>query len=220
MRCSINKRAVASLVAAALLFSLMILMSFTARAAELPPASLSANQKAALADMPMLRLTPDKPQTILLERDAVNVLIGNDTHLHIIPDTSRNLILMPRAPGTTYFTVLDANGGVIMQRHVVVAAPKRDYIRIRRACPAGDRDCVPYSMYYCPDICHEMAVPLAYSAGKAEQLSPPDEVASAPVNDLSVEDGVAPEDIAPPPPSFVPSAQVQEDAAAINGSAR
>ncbi len=151
-------------------------------------------------DMPMLRLTPDKPQTIRLESDAVNVLIGNDTHLHIIPDTSRNLILMPRAPGTTYFTVLDSNGDVIMQRHVVVAPPKHNYVRIRRACVYGQRDCQPYSMYYCPDICHEMAVPSA--TAKAEDLDPPEDVPYVPAQRPNLlEEGTPPADNVP---TFVP----------------
>lgn len=203
---------------ASLLAAILLLSPTALHAAELPPAPRTAPDQAALEDMPLLRLTPDKPQTVRLDKEAVNVLIGNDTHLHIIPDTSRNLILMPRVPGTTYFTVLDRNGDVIMQRHVVVAPPKQDYVRIRRACPAGDRECEPYSMYYCPDICHEMAMPVASAA--PSPLETPDEVVASRRDTLTVEDGVDPADIpddiqaTAPPPTFVPSPELRAEAEA------
>ncbi|MES2729115.1 MAG: pilus assembly protein N-terminal domain-containing protein [Pseudomonadota bacterium] len=154
-------------------------------AAELPvnqektaSSSTSATERAGTdGDYPLLRLTPDKPETIQLERAAVNVLIGNDTHLQIIPDTSRNLILMPRKPGTTYFKVLDAAGDIIMQRHVVIAPPKHNYVRIRRACTAAQPDCKAYSMYYCPDICHEMDLP--QQAGVPTPMAPPEQVSTS-----------------------------------------
>ncbi len=184
-------------------FSLGLLVACLILAASLPALAteLPLNQEKSATeetvgddgDYPLLRLTPDKPETVQLDRAAVNVLIGNDTHLQIIPDTSRNLILMPRKPGTTYFKALDAAGEVIMQRHVVIAPPKHNYVRIRRACSADQRDCKAYSMYYCPDICHEMDV--AQPATTGAPLAPPDMVSTAVTPPMDDGQGTA----SPPP---------------------
>ena len=106
---------------------------------------------------PPVRLTPDKSELIRLDRDAASVIVGNPTHLSILLDSTRLLILAPRAPGATYFTVLDSNGNVIMQRHVIVASPQEKYLRIRRSC-SGSSDCQATSVYYCPDMCHEINI--------------------------------------------------------------
>ena len=47
-----------------------------------------------------------------------------------------------------------------MQRHVIVGAPEKGnkYLRIRRACANDDTNCKQYSVYYCPDMCHEVNV--------------------------------------------------------------
>lgn len=107
---------------------------------------------------PMIRLTPDKSELVRLDRDAVSVVVGNPTHLSVLLDTPRMLILVPKVPGATSFTVLDEAGNVVMQRHALVAAPKDKYVRIRRSCPAGSTNCRATSVYFCPDICHEVDV--------------------------------------------------------------
>lgn len=44
-----------------------------------------------------------------------------------------------------------------MQRHVIVASPKEKYMRIRRSCAGSDDDtCQSTSVFYCPDMCHEI----------------------------------------------------------------
>lgn len=112
-----------------------------------------------------IRLTPDKTGLIQLSRPAVNVVVGNSNTLRVIPDTNQNLVLVPKEPGATFFRAIDADGNVIMQRHVIVAAPEKKYIRIRRSCntgtqaqSSGNKTCHEYSVYYCPDICHEVDV--------------------------------------------------------------
>ena len=55
-----------------------------------------------------------------------------------------------------------------MQRHVIIGAAKSEYIRIRRACANGEDGCKQYSLYYCPDACHEVDVPQDTKAGKDE----------------------------------------------------
>jgi Flp pilus assembly secretin CpaC len=108
----------------------------------------------------MIRLTPDKSELVRLDQDAVSVVVGNPTHLSVLLDTPRLLILVPKAPGATSFSVLDGKGQVIMQRHAIVAAPKEKYVRIRRSCSGSNNsaDCRQTSVYFCPDICHEVDV--------------------------------------------------------------
>lgn len=116
-------------------------------------------QTADTEEMPPLRISPDQPTVLQLDRDAINILVGSNKNLRVVPDTNRTLVLIPKQPGSTYFRALDAEGKVVMQRHVIIGAPKNDYIRIRRACVnSGDKGCREYSVYYCPDMCHEVSV--------------------------------------------------------------
>ncbi len=107
-----------------------------------------------------LRISPDKPEIVQLDRDAVNVLVGSDETLRAVPDTNRTIVLIPKKPGATYFKAIDAEGKIIMQRHVIVGAPEKGnkYLRVRRACANDDTNCKQYSVYYCPDMCHEVNV--------------------------------------------------------------
>ena len=130
----------------------------------MPPAASSGVEDGDTADItvtdPMIRVSPDKSELVRLDRDAISVVVGNPSHLSVLLDTSRLLVLIPKAPGATYFTALDANGDVIMQRHVVVGSPKKNYVRVRRSCANAARGttCNATSVYYCPDTCHEIDV--------------------------------------------------------------
>lgn len=107
---------------------------------------------------PVLNLMPDKSELVSLDRDASSVIVGNPSHATVILDTPRLAVVVPRASGATYLSILDKDGNVIMQRHVVVAAPKKNYIRIRRSCNTGSgENCQPESVYFCPDMCHEIS---------------------------------------------------------------
>ncbi len=114
--------------------------------------------KASDQELAPLMITPDKPEIVTLDRDAVNVIVGSDEQLRAVPDTNKSIILIPKKPGATYFKALDADGKVIMQRHVIIGAPKSEYVRIRRACANGTTGCQQYSLFYCPDTCHEVNV--------------------------------------------------------------
>ncbi|HBR68752.1 MAG TPA: hypothetical protein DEA55_05180 [Rhodospirillaceae bacterium] len=108
---------------------------------------------------PPVRLTPDKSEIIKLDREARTIVVGNPDHLNVLADTSKTLILVPRQPGATHFTVLDGHGEVVMQRHVIVASPKERYVRVRRSCAMSDnKDCQETSVFYCPDMCHKVNV--------------------------------------------------------------
>ena len=112
---------------------------------------------------------------IQLDRDAVNVMVGSEETLRAVPDTNRTIVLIPKKPGATFFKAIDADGKVIMQRHVIVGAVERSskYLRIRRACAEDDKGCQQFSMYYCPDACHEVSVIQGDKAAK-EARSVPD----------------------------------------------
>jgi len=123
---------------------------------------------------PNLNLTPDKSELVRLDQDAGSIIVGNPDHLGVLMDNRRLLILVPRVPGATYLTVLNRDGEVIMQRPVIVASPKQNYVRIRRSCAAGDGDCTPTSVYFCPGMCHPVGVA---SAGQTNA----EEVPMAPI---------------------------------------
>ncbi len=107
---------------------------------------------------PVLNLSPDKSELVPLDREAHSVIVGNSSHVAVLLDTPKLAVVVPRTAGATYFTVLDKNGDVVMQRHVVVSAPKKNYVRVRRSCgnAADGQDCKPTSVYFCPDMCHEI----------------------------------------------------------------
>lgn len=128
----------------------------------LPAKSLEGTDMEMAADLNSpthgeVRLTPDKSEIITLDGKASTIIVGNPTHLSIMADSAERLVLVPRTPGATYFSVLDKNGKVIMQRHVIVASPKEKYMRIRKSCAGSDADsCNPTQVYYCPDMCHQI----------------------------------------------------------------
>jgi Flp pilus assembly secretin CpaC len=108
---------------------------------------------------PPLNLTPDKSELVRLSRDAVSVVVGNPAHATVLLDTPRLAVIVPRSAGATHFSALDKDGNVIMQRHIIVASPNKNYVRIRRSCgnATQNRDCKPTSVYFCPDMCHEIS---------------------------------------------------------------
>lgn len=118
---------------------------------------------------PPLKISPDKSELIRLERPAGSVIIGSPTHLSILADSATTLVLVPQLPGATYVTILDKKGDILMQRHVIVASPKKKYVRIRKTCTADDDACQPTEVYYCPDTCHNVGVAQAQSSGDSQK---------------------------------------------------
>ena len=118
---------------------------------------------------PALKMMPDKSELVRLDREAASVVVGNPTQIAVMLDSPRLAVVIPRASGATYFTVLDKDGNVIMQRHVIVAGPKKNYVRVRRSCAnAGEgAECQPTSVYFCPDMCHEVST----AAGGSDQAA-------------------------------------------------
>lgn len=126
---------------------------------DLPPVTQS--QSAGLPEHTthsIVRLTPDKSELIRLDDAATSIIVGNPAHVNVIADSSKTLVVIPRKPGATHFTVLGKQGQVIMQRHVIVASPKEDYVRVKRTCTGDDDGCEKTSVFYCPDMCHQINI--------------------------------------------------------------
>ena len=139
-------------------------------APELPALPSDAKEEAPL------RISPDKPEVLHLDRDAINIMVGSEDTLRAVPDTNRTIILMPKKPGATFVKITDADGKIILQRHVIVGAPETasKYIRIRRACANDDKNCKQFSVYYCPDMCHEVNVVQGEAASSQNSTAPSD----------------------------------------------
>lgn len=135
---------------------------FVILAAGFAPLAMAADMPAAAAqdNDAFIRLTPDSTRIVNLDQDAASVIVTNPAHARVLLDTPRMLIVMPRTPGTTPLTVLNAKGETILQKTIIVTATaKPQYVRIRRMCgQAGSgSDCVPTSYFYCPDGCYEVS---------------------------------------------------------------
>lgn len=118
----------------------------------------------------VLRLAPGKSQNIELSRDAASVIVANPAHASIFLDNPRLVVVLPRAPGATGFTVLDREGKTILSQQIVVdSADDGAYVRVTRVCSAASAsgmsgDCVPLTTYYCPDNCVPVLTPEANPA--------------------------------------------------------
>ena len=129
----------------------------------LPAKSLSTEELSSIdpeePTHPELRLTPDKSAIVRLDAEAGTVIIGNPNHISILAENTKTLVIVPKMPGATYFTIMDATGNVVMQRHVIVASPKEKYVRVRRSCAtAENKNCQTTQVFYCPDMCHEIVM--------------------------------------------------------------
>lgn len=136
-----------------------------------------------------IQLTPDKSELIRLDQAAASIIVGNPAHINVIADSTDTLVIIPRVPGASHFTVIGKQGQVVMQRHVIVASPKKDYVRIKRTCAAGSDNCNNTSVFYCPDICHEISL----EGSQTEQVS-------ANNGDNSASTGSQSENSSPPTP--------------------
>jgi Flp pilus assembly secretin CpaC len=165
----------------ALTFFITSSPSFAAEASKaavvdiIPAHSASGETKTPFQDSeathPTLRVTPDKSEIISLDADAASVIIGNPQHANVMADSVRKLVVIPRSPGATYFTVLDKDGNVIMQRHVIVASPKEGYVRVKRTCNTASSGCQNTSVFYCPDMCHEIGSQAEKDSGSSGDSS-------------------------------------------------
>ncbi|HEY8962990.1 MAG TPA: pilus assembly protein N-terminal domain-containing protein [Alphaproteobacteria bacterium] len=113
----------------------------------------------ALDDGAPIRLSPDGPAVIQLDRDAATVIIGNPNYASAVMENPRMIMLMPGQPGATKIIALDREGKSILNRHVLVGSNKSDFMRINRVCALGTETCMAQSVYYCPDgdKCYEAA---------------------------------------------------------------
>lgn len=134
-----------------------------------------------------INLTPDKSELVRLDGEAASVIIGNPQHLTALAENTRTLVLIPRLPGATYFTVLDKDANIIMQRHVIVAGPQEKYMRIRKSCAGAGDDCQATQVFYCPGACHEIGL----STGDEETSVPDASAMGAGGNNTNDQDNTA-----------------------------
>lgn len=156
-------------------------------------------------DDDIIRITPDKTKIVRLNQDAASVIVTNPAHASVLLDSPRLLVVMPRVPGSTSFTVLNSKGQVILERTVIVSGlAKQKYVRIRKMCDnGGTGGCVPTSYFYCPDGCYEvLTVPPDNGA-----VNVPDIPASRTYTMDVEKSDAAP----PPPPGSVSSGAAQTD---------
>ncbi len=118
-------------------------------------AASTATNRAALGDTGAIRLSPDRTKVLRLRENAASVVVANPAHASVILDSPKLLILMPREPGATSFTVMNAEGKVLLERNIIVTGTQPQYVRVRRVC-GNARDCAPSNYYYCPDGCFEV----------------------------------------------------------------
>ncbi|MBI1216362.1 MAG: hypothetical protein GC185_11180 [Alphaproteobacteria bacterium] len=133
----------------------------------------SAAQQAVVGADGSIRITPDRTYLLRLDQDAASVIVTNPDHASIALDTPRLLVIMPRLPGSTAFTVLDRRGQVVMEKNIIVTAVQKKYVRIRRMC-TGSTSCSSDTYYYCPDGCYEVT-PVQPGQGSS---APPPPIAS------------------------------------------
>ena len=112
--------------------------AFTANAAE-KMIAITDNDSSGMrvvetsANDDVINMVADRPLVLKLDQDVANILIGNDLFLNIFPDSRRTLILMPVQPGATYFRAIDADGNTIVEKRVIVAAKKQNYVLVWHA---------------------------------------------------------------------------------------
>lgn len=119
-------------------------------------APASAPASTSDVDNEVIRITPDSSKIVHLDQDAASVIVNNPRNIGVALDNPRLLVIMPKQPGTTFFTVLNASGKTIMERRVIVTGTQKKYIRVRRMCGNNSDGCAPSSYYYCPDGCYEV----------------------------------------------------------------
>ena len=129
-----NKILLSSFSALIILISTSLSASAEQNAVDIMPPTTQGedNQAGELNNDDILRLTPDKSELIRFEEEIGSILIGNPLHINAVADSSKTLVIIPRAPGATHFTILNKAGEVILKRHVIVASPKENYVRIKR----------------------------------------------------------------------------------------
>lgn len=142
------------------------------------------------ADDDVIEMVTDRPMVLKVDKDVSNILIGNDLYLNILPDSRRTLILMPVQPGATFFRAIDSDGNTIIEKRVIVAAKKRNYIRVKQACSEDDELCSFQSIYYCPDMCHTV-----YDYSNNERINTNEKIRSEDDKDSESSDGDKPDDL-------------------------
>lgn len=189
--------------------SLSDLQPVAAAPAPLPPvngvhiAIPGDRQLPAMAKAPdVLRLAPGKSKTVKLEHDAASVIISNPAHATVFLDSARLLVVVPRAPGATSFTVLDQQGKTLLTQAVMVSErDDEDYVRVTRICGADNPNCVASTTYFCPDNCAPVSVPGVENNAAYPTIPPVAGLTPVPSLPVASNDTAQPLTTAPNPPT-------------------
>jgi len=142
-------------IALASITTVMAFSSFSGRANAQEQTTATATQNIP----PAVMLTLNKSKIIRLKSDAASVIVSNPSHISVMLDTPRVVVIVARAPGATSFTILDNSGDAILEQEVIVTSREEGYIRLSRSCPPLLKKCVPEELFYCPDGCYRITVP-------------------------------------------------------------
>lgn len=144
------------------------------------------------ADDAFIHIAPDKPEILRLSEDAASVVVGSPKYASVTMDNPRTLLIMPRAEGATALTVLNGEGQIVMEKRIIVGAPKEKYVRIRRACNPTAPGCRSSQIYYCPDGCSDISLDggnqAAVPATGQQQIAPVNPNNPPPIPPISAAD--------------------------------
>lgn len=132
------------------------------------PMTVPALRKSSVATRKQgtMYLTPGKSQIMPLADDGVSVVIGNSNYINVFLDTPRTAVIVPRAIGTTEFSIIGVSGQVVAHSRVMVSTETDDnFVRIHRICAEGAGACAEETVYYCEDNCVEITPQQASASG-------------------------------------------------------
>jgi len=172
-------------ISLAIIISIFFTIQMTTAGAEQPRARLKASDN-------LIRISPNQPKIIHLKENAVSVIISNPTHATVILDTPRILIIIPREPGATAFTVLNAKGNIIIEKNILVSARANEHVRIRRICSGDDNSCVSQEVFYCPNGCYAVSTQSSGATSTSIPNIAPSAIASSLVPAGALEEEEAP----------------------------
>lgn len=172
-------------ISLAIIISIFFTVQMTTAVAEQPRAKIKSSDN-------LIRISPNQPKILHLKENAVSVIISNPTHATVILDTPRVLIIIPKEPGATAFTVLNAKGDVIIEKNILVSARVNEHVRIRRVCSEDDTSCVSQEVFYCPNGCYAVSTQSSGATSASIPNLAPNATASSPVPAGTPEEEEAP----------------------------
>lgn len=105
----------------------------------------------ARADNDIITLNLAKSHIIDLPEPAGTILIANPAAVNAILDQPQRLILMPLQPTATHMTILNRQGGMMIDATIMVSPRREQAVMVDRHC-TGTGGCPASSTHYCTDL--------------------------------------------------------------------